>query len=231
MSHFLLEATAGPLVALPEDEAHHAIRVLRMREGDAISGTDGAGTLLRGTLSFDPAPALEVTERLEIPRADPPLTVAFALTKGEKPEFVVEKLTELGADRIVPWMADRSIVRWDREKRRANGDRFRAVAIAALKQSRRAWLPTVSDPVDLEDVLALADLVAFDLGGAALAPAPWAGPQTVVIGPEGGFTAHERATLVDAGARIATLAGGVLRAETAAIVAAGLVADRMGRWS
>lgn len=232
MSHFLLEATAGPLVALPEDEAHHAIRVLRLREGDTISGTDGVGTLLRGRLLFDPTPALEVDERLTVPRATPTLTVAFALTKGEKPEFVIEKLTELGVDRVIPWMSDRSIVRWDADKRRANGDRFRAVAVAAMKQSRRAWLPVVDDPVDLDCLLdGNEGLVVFDLDGAPLPPAPWTDPVTVIIGPEGGLTDAERASIEEAGAIVVGLSGGVLRAETAAIVAAALAADRMERWS
>lgn len=232
MSHFLLETVAGPRILLPDDEAHHATRVLRLREGDPVSGTDGLGGLVHGKLVFEPAPAIEVIERLEVARPAPPLAVAFALTKGDRPELAVEKLTELGVDRIVAWTADRSVVRWNLDKRRQNGDRFRGVARAALKQSRRSWLPSVEDPTDLDGVIAGANrLLVFDLGAPPLPASLSNEPVTIVIGPEGGFSDEERELLRDADAGWTGLTGGVLRAETAAIVAAALAIDRLGRWA
>jgi 16S rRNA (uracil1498-N3)-methyltransferase len=119
MSHFLLGTIAGPRILLPDDEAHHATRVLRLREGDAISATDGQGGLVTGRLVFDPGPAIEVEGRSSVSRQRPQLSVAFALTKSSKPELVVEKLTELGVDQIIGWSAERSVVRWDISKREA----------------------------------------------------------------------------------------------------------------
>ncbi|MFP5225340.1 MAG: RsmE family RNA methyltransferase [Actinomycetota bacterium] len=229
MSHFLLDTIAGPRILLPSDDAHHATRVLRLREGDAVSGTDGQGGLVIGRLVFDPGPAIEVEQRTSVPRKQPELSVAFALTKQSKPELVVEKLTELGVDRIVGWSAERSVVRWDRDKREQASERFAKVAEAALKQSRRVWLPETPPPTDLEGVCELPGTkIVFDIGAPPLGEA--SGPSVVVIGPEGGFTQEELARLDRAGAVRVGLAGGVLRAETAAIAAATLVADRLGRW-
>jgi 16S rRNA (uracil1498-N3)-methyltransferase len=104
------------------------------------------------------------------------------------------------------------------------------VADAALKQSKRAWLPATPAPTDLDGVCDLPGTkVVFDIGAAPLGALP-DGPTVVVVGPEGGLTPEELSRLDDAGAVRVGLAGGVLRAETAAIVGAALVADRLGRW-
>ncbi len=116
-----------------------------------------------------------------------PIGVAFALVKGSKPELVVQKLTELGVDRIVPFRAERSVVHWDDAKARKAAARWRAVARAATMQSHRPWLPVVEDVTDLRDLLGRE--------GAALADRRGDPPQLehslVLIGPEGGWAPHE----------------------------------------
>lgn len=82
--------------------------------------------------------------RQACPRQVPLLTVGFALTKGDRPEWTVQKLTELGVDRIVPLVSERCVVRWDRDKAARNLDRLRQVARQAATQSRQAWLPEIS---------------------------------------------------------------------------------------
>jgi 16S rRNA (uracil1498-N3)-methyltransferase len=148
--------------------------------------------------------------------------VAFALTKGDKPELVVQKLTELGVDRIVAFTAGRSVARWDGERAEHHIARLRKVAREAAMQSRRALLPVVEGVVGFAAVAALPGAALADAGGA---PPSLATP-VVLIGPEGGWTEEER------GSGLATVGLGehVLRAETAAIAAGTLLSSlRSGR--
>jgi 16S rRNA (uracil1498-N3)-methyltransferase len=152
--------------------------------------------------------------------AEPPdLGVAFALTKGDKPEFVVQKLTELGVRRIVPFRADRSVVRWDDAKADRNHERLVAIAVSALEQSRGAWLPIVEPLTDPASLASRSGVVRADRGGRNMLVGQ---DRLVVVGPEGGWTEAERLALPDS----VGLPGGVLRAETAAIVAGALLVLR-----
>ncbi|MEY2473754.1 MAG: rRNA (uracil1498-N3)-methyltransferase, partial [Actinomycetota bacterium] len=150
-----------------------------------------------------------------------PVTVAFALTKGDKPELAVQKLTELGVDRIVPITAARSVVQWDDAKTARNVERLRAVARAAAMQSRRPFLPVI------EGVGTLASLAG---DGVAVAHAPGErldkSVTTIAVGPEGGWTDEELGVI----SRHIDLGPTTLRAETAAVAAGVLLtAVRDGR--
>ncbi len=215
----------GPLVfvadldapTLSPDDHHHLLRVLRLRAGAPITVGDGAGRWRPARFGESPEPVGPV-EVAEDPT--PSLAVGFALVKGDKPELVVQKLTELGIDRIVPFRAERSVVRWDEAKAAKAVARLRLVARSAAAQSHRPWLPVVDDVVELADLLAAEGpgLAVADRGGAALGP----DHTTVLVGPEGGWAPGE---LADTTARVA-LGPHVLRAETAAITAGALLADR-----
>jgi 16S rRNA (uracil1498-N3)-methyltransferase len=206
---------------LAADDAHHLVRVLRLRDGEHVTVADGRGSwrlCVFGDHALVPEGAAEVAvapARLVV--------IGFALTKGDKPELAVQKLTELGVDRIVPLAADRSVVMWDDGKAARNLDRLRAVARAAAMQSRRAFLPLV-DPVTTLRAFAAAE------PGAALAH-PGGAPVTdalasVAIGPEGGWSDEELAIVP---ARV-DLGPTTLRAETAALTAGVLLtALRDGR--
>jgi 16S rRNA (uracil1498-N3)-methyltransferase len=146
---------------------------------------------------------------------DPPVTVAFALTKGERPELAVQKLTELGADVIVPFSAERSVVRWDDRRAAGNVERLRRVAREAAMQCRRAWLPDVEDLTDFAGVAAWPGAALADAGGAP----PSLDRPTILVGPEGGWTDAER----ECGLPTVGLGRHVLRAETAAMAAATLL--------
>jgi 16S rRNA (uracil1498-N3)-methyltransferase len=202
-------------VAVPEladTDRHHLERVRRLRAGDPVSVTDGAGRWrwcrfgevleVAGQVEADPAPA-------------PPITLAFALVKGERPELVVQKLTELGVDRIVPFLAERSVVRWDPDKAGRNLERLRRVALEAAMQSRRTWLPEVAEVATFDEVVALPGAAGADLDGAA----PGLDRPVLLVGPEGGWSPAERAALP----RAMGLGPAVLRAETAAITGAALL--------
>ena len=139
-----------------------------------------------------------------------PLTVGFAWVKAAKPELVVQKLTEIGVDRIVPFRAERSVVRWDEAKASDRLRRLVTVAREAAMQSRRVWLPEVAPLADLAVLRTGAGVVLADRGGRPVT----AHDRVVLVGPEGGWTPDELA-----GADTVALGAHVLRAETAAIAA------------
>ena len=217
----------GPLVfvddlespELTSDDQHHLQRVLRLRAGAPMTLGDGRGRWRPARFADAPEP----TGPLElVPAAIPALAVGFALVKGDKPELVVQKLTELGIDRIQPFRAARSVVRWDDARAAKALARLRLVARSAAAQSHRPWLPEITPIMDLAELLGplAAGLAVADRGGAPV------GPQhtTVLVGPEGGWADDELGEHIP---RV-SLGPHVLRAETAAIVAGALLADRRG---
>ncbi|MEX2658893.1 MAG: RsmE family RNA methyltransferase [Acidimicrobiales bacterium] len=199
---------------LGPDDQHHLERVLRLRAGDAVSVADGRGRWRLCALGdrghLDPT-----GEVRDVPATTPLITIAFAVTKGERPELAVQKLTELGVDRITVFHAHRSVARWEGERAARHLERLRRVSREAAVQSRRAWLPTVTELTDVATLLSSPGSALADPSGA---PPSLAHP-TVVVGPEGGFTAEERA-VAHSMVRLGPL---VLRAETAAMAAGTLL--------
>jgi 16S rRNA (uracil1498-N3)-methyltransferase len=205
-------ADFGALELEPHD-VHHLRRVLRLRDGDPVTIADGHGRWRAARFGPQPQPIDDLVQ--DEPITAPEITVAFAVVKGERPELVVQKLTELGVDRVVPFHASRSVVRWEPDRAERNVERLRRVAREAAMQCRRARLP------EIESVATFAAVVARP--GAALAdrdgPPPSLLRPFVVVGPEGGWSDEERAaTVVRVG-----LSPHVLRAETAAITACALL--------
>lgn len=208
--HVLVPDVQHP--ALSDPDRRHLTGSLRLRDGDPLTVGDGRGAWAECVLAGEPR---LVSSIHRVPRSDPEVGVAFALIKGGRPELVVQKLTELGVDRIVPFTAARSIVKWDSQKSERNTDRFRRVAAEAVMQCRRAWVPVISDVMSFQDVAALPDCVMADMSGRPLGKSDL----MVVIGPEGGWTSEERAVDLP----VVRLATPVLRAETAAITAGALL--------
>jgi 16S rRNA (uracil1498-N3)-methyltransferase len=193
---------------LSDDDEHHLARVLRLRDGEIVTASDGRGAVRVCTWrSARLEPASDV-ERTSPPR--PAITIGFALVKGERPEWIVQKLTECGVDRVVPFIAARSVVRWDDDKARRHVARWRQISREAAMQSRRAFLPEVAEVVSFDEALAVSGALA-DPGGAP----PSLSQPGVLIGPEGGWSDSE---LSSAPARVA-LGPHVLRAETASVAA------------
>jgi 16S rRNA (uracil1498-N3)-methyltransferase len=207
-AHVFVDDLDAPRLIEPDDR--HLRRALRLRPGDALTAADGRGRWRPCRLG--PGAELEDCGDVVVEdRPEPPVTVAFALVKGERPELVVQKLTELGVDRIVGFVADRSVVRWDPDRAGRNLERFRTIAREAAMQSRRARLPEVAPVADFATVAALP--------GAALAD-PEGGPPTlslptVLVGPEGGWSGTERTV----GLPSVRVGVHTLRSETAAITA------------
>jgi 16S rRNA (uracil1498-N3)-methyltransferase len=199
---------------LDDGDRHHFERVLRLAPGESVRVGDGRGRWR--PCVFESGGRLTVAGEVVVEaRPDPSITIAFALTKGEKPELVVQKLTELGVDTIIPFVAARSIVRWDDERGRKRVGRLRRVAREAAMQSRRSWLPTVAEVSRFPDVADLAGAAIADGGGAP----PSLRHPTLLVGPEGGWTEEERGV----GLPLVRLGDQVLRAETAAIAGAAVL--------
>jgi 16S rRNA (uracil1498-N3)-methyltransferase len=218
-AHVFVDDLDAP--ALSPDDRHHLGRVLRLRPGETVSVSDGAGAWRR--CEWTEAGALEPVGAVEhVPRPAPPITVGFALLKGDRPEWVVQKLTELGVDRIVPLATARTVVRWTGDRALRHRERLRTVAREAAMQSRRAWLPEVTDVTELADVASLPGAALAEPGGAP----PSLDRPVVLVGPEGGWAPEE----VALGLPTVDLGPTVLRAETAAVaVAAVLGALRQGQ--
>jgi len=193
---------------LNDVDRHHLERVLRLRAGDELTVSDGRGRwrLCRFGATLDPLGPVGVDMAPE-----PVITIAFAVVKGDRNEWIVQKLTELGVDRIVPLVAERCVVRWDEPKAARTGERLERVAREAAMQSRRTWLPSVEPLSEYGAVVARPGAVLADRGGEP----PSLGRPVVLVGPEGGWSDAEREVAVPR----MTLGPTVLRAETAAIVA------------
>lgn len=225
----MARAAAHVFVANPDHpelsplDRHHLLKVLRLRAGEVVTVADGTGRWrwCRLAPGAGSGPGLEPVGDVESdPRPSPPVAVGFALTKGARPELAVQKLTEVGVDRIVPFTADRSVVRWTPEQAAGHAGRWRRVAREAAMQSRRTWLP------EIDDVATFADLAPRP--GTALA-APDGDPPDparhllVLVGPEGGWSDAELVEADTRGCRHVRLGAHVLRAETAAMVAGALL--------
>ena len=204
---------------LDEGDDHHLRRVLRLRPGSPIVVGDGAGRWRPCRLG--PSSLTGLGDVVEEPPPAPEITVAFSIPKAEKPEIVVQKLTELGADRIVLLRADRTIVRWEGDRARRHVERLRRVAREAAMQARRPRLPELAGPVPVAEAARWPGATRCDRDGGPLTDAH----TTVLVGPEGGWTDAER-QLVPAAV---TLAPYVLRVETAAIAAGALLGVRRSR--
>jgi 16S rRNA (uracil1498-N3)-methyltransferase len=230
----------GTEVVLDGPEGRHAATVRRLRAGEALTLSDGAGGLascvVDGPEGRD-ALRLRVIERASVPAPQPRVIIAQALVKGERGELAVELATEAGADVVVPWRASRCVVKWEDGQRGEKAlARWRNTAREAAKQARRAWVPEVLEPVTTRGLVSLlSDATGLVLEGSAKSKLadvslPSQGDIVLVVGPEGGVSDEEIATLTDAGAHAVRLGPSVLRASTAAAVALGALGVLTSRW-
>jgi 16S rRNA (uracil1498-N3)-methyltransferase len=227
------------------DEGFHAANVRRSRPGEELDLSDGVGTLAhcviedvgKGRLSA------RVLERRTVPPAAPPVTVVQALPKSDRSELAIELATEAGADAFVAWQASRCVARWDGPARVDKGlRRWAAVARSAARQSRRAYIPSVTGVVSTAELVkricddVTAGAVVLALHESAVArltelPVAQADSLMLIVGPEGGIADDEIAVLSEAGASAARLGPTVLRTSSAAAVALGALGVLTPRWA
>ena len=204
-AHVVVDDLENP--RLDEVDAHHLFRVLRLRDGDVVTATDGRGRWrecgARGRESIVPHGDVVV----ETPRALP-IGVAFVPVKAEKPEATIRQLVEIGVDEIFVVAPTKRAVAGARDRL---NDRAERIVREACMQSRRVFLPAIHLGVPLDDVVALSGAALADPNGSA----PTNANRLLIVGPEGGFDDGE----VSAAIPRVNIGPAVLRAETAALVA------------
>jgi len=221
-----LEAPAR--AELPPAEAHHALHVLRLRAGAAVELFDGRGRCAEGRIAD--ASRRHVTVAVERTWIEPPLTgprvhLAFAVPKGSRADWLIEKATELGAASLRPTVFERSVTGKEPLSPAKRG-RWVGHCVAAAKQAGLAHLPTVEDPAPLADMLARAAGALVLVGDTVAEAVPVLEALAhrradqdilIIVGPEGGFAEAERAALQTGGAVAVRLGRATLRIETAAV--------------
>ncbi|MGX9792403.1 16S rRNA (uracil(1498)-N(3))-methyltransferase [Mycobacterium sp. MMS18-G62] len=231
----------GEIAVVDGDEGFHAANVRRIRPGEKLDLSDGAGTLAhcviedvgKGRLSA------RVLDKLTVAEAVPAVTVVQALPKSDRSELAIELATEAGADAFIAWQASRCVARWDGPRVDKGLRRWRAVARAAARQSRRARIPEVTGVVSTAELAkrvrddAATVLVLHESATVPITEVPLAQVDSLmlVVGPEGGIADDEITALTDAGASVVRLGPTVLRTSTAAAVALGALGVLTPRWS
>lgn len=239
---FLVEnVPSGAHAVLDGPEGRHAAAVRRLQPGEELVIADGRGAAalcVVETVQGKESLALRVERSWTEAQPQPRIVLAQALIKGDRGELAVELATETGVDVVVPWRAGRSIVKWEDGPRGAKAlARWRSTSREAAKQSRRTWIPEVTEAVTTRQLVELVrkSAVAVVLDAAASTglrdiALPSEGDLVLVVGPEGGISESELATLQAAGAQVARLGPTVLRASTAAAVAITALGVLTPRW-
>ncbi len=219
---FFVESLAGETVELSADESHHALDVLRLTDGAEVEVFDGAGNSAEGTLRLHGRKKTDVHvlhRRKAEKHPEPLVELAFAVPKGKRLDWLLEKTTELGAARLQPVVFKRSVAKT------APSSRWRKTCIAAAKQCGADFLPDLAEAKKLPDFLAETDAdirILGDAGGEMSIPTAikeWSSGKRIVIliGPEGGLTGDEADSIVRAAFSPVRLGNLVLRVETAAV--------------
>lgn len=215
-------------------EAHHALRVVRVRAGERVILLNGVGDelLCRVEETGRHDLTLRVLQAQRMPEMAQQITLVQAVLKGRSMDFIVQKATELGAHRVVPVLSERSVPDWDEAEGAAKRARWQTAAVEAIKQCGSAWLPQIELPRDVASILAGGALAELTLM-ASLQPGSQHPrkrvegfllehgrlPRSVAtwVGPEGDFTPAELNLIERAGAAPITLGRLILRSETAAL--------------
>ena len=219
-----IELRPGAKLGLPAAAAHHVARVLRLREGEAVTLFDGRGGEYDAKVCLPGRGHVvaEVGARHEIERESPlAVTLVQAVSAGEKMDYTIQKAVELGVAAIQPVLTERSVVRLAGERAAKRLEHWQRVAIAACEQCGRNRVPEVREPLPLaryRPEAAATKLLLSPLAGKSLREIPQA-RLVLAVGPEAGFAAEEEAQLERAGFVPVRLGPRVLRTETAALAA------------
>ncbi len=218
-------------IAISGKEAHHILDVMRLKKSDRVVTFDGTGKEYVGVIenALKTSLVVRIEEERRSPAGQAPsITLIQAIPKKEKMDYIVEKATELGVNRVIPAMTDRTIVRWDREKGAASAGRWRKIALASAKQCGRSDLPEITDVTVFRKCLAsLKDGGLRLIAALSDESAPFkeelarqaVSEVIIAIGPEGDFTPDEIYEAVRAGFRLVSLGPRVLKSDTAGLFA------------
>ena len=210
-------------LVLPADAAHHAARVLRLKDGDAVVLFDGRGGEYEARLAIDARDKVSAAtaERRDAERESPlQVTLAQAISSSDKMDFTIQKAVELGVAAIHPLLTSKSLVRLNAEREAKKLAHWKRVAIAACEQCGRNRIPEVREPVALNRYRpgAGSKILLSPSGTGKLADLA-KGPVVLAAGPEAGFSDSEEQLLLQAGFQPVRLGPRILRTETAALAA------------
>jgi 16S rRNA (uracil1498-N3)-methyltransferase len=226
-------------IVLSGPEGRHAGTVRRLSAGERADVTDGAGALAECvvTAAAQGVVELRVLARHAEPAPEPRIVIVQAIPKGDRAELAVKLMTEVGADVVLPWQAERCVVQWRGDRAAKALDRWRRTAREAAKQARRRRFPEVPGPVTLPEVAARAAAASLAIILDPEAPTalqrlrlPSCGEIVVIVGPEGGVSEAEAAGLAAAGAVNARLGPTIMRTSTAGAAATAVLLAGSGRW-
>ena len=216
-------------IRLPQDESHHALRVMRITPPDVITVTDGKGTIARAAASRLEGDLLvaEILKRHERRRPKPQLVIYQGTPKGSKADDIAERLGELGVSELSFFGSERAVPKWSEEKVTKSSARWEQRARAAAKQSRNPFVMTASGGLSWTELLRRVAKEAFTIVLWEEASLPLrtalsgvADRVALVVGPEGGLTREEAEALADAGGQLVSLGPTIFRTENAPVVAA-----------
>jgi 16S rRNA (uracil1498-N3)-methyltransferase len=225
----------GPALTLAGPEARHALTVLRIKTGDEVAVLDGAGRefLCQARAADRKSLTLDICQTYSSPAPPCRVTLVQAVPKGKLIETIIQKATELGVFCVIPLLSERVVTHLEDEAAGQKAEKWRHVAIEAIKQCGQRWLPRVETPVTLADLLARGEKFDLSLVGSlrpdARHPREYfrqVQPPASIrlwIGPEGDLTDAELAAIQQAGGRPISLGPLVLRSDTAALYALSVV--------
>ena len=219
--------STGKTCNIEGSAANHIMRVLRLRDGDALTLFDGRGGEYGARITGfrRDSVQVEVQEQREIERESRlDLTLAQGISRGERMDWVMQKATELGVARIVPVITERTVVKLDERQSERKVEHWRAIVIAACEQSGRNRVPEVATPRRFHELLQKDErggrkLLLSPLGNLNARDLSLTGPATLLVGPEGGLSEGERELAIGAGYEQVRMGPRILRTETAAIAA------------
>lgn len=242
MAHFYIDSrletsAVGARVTVEGTEARHAVTVGRLRVGEVIRVGNGKGLIVTGTVTAT-APtefSIDVTDVATTRRPEPQLWLAQALAKNDRDELAIQMATELGVDGVIPWAAQRSIVKWEGPKARKHLERWSAILHEASKQSVRAHVPELENLTSSKALAAIAadfDTYVLDPAATDRLAEVRGGVRDIllIVGPEGGITPAEFAQFEAAGASRRRLGREVLRTSTAGAAGLAALAVTLSRW-
>lgn len=233
---FFVDAIDSKAVQVLEgEEAHHAIKVLRLTKGEQLVLSDGKSSWVSGKVSEIGRKSLEirVNERGNIESPTPELIVIQAFTKSDRNKEMLELLTVSGVNQIIPWDSERSISKWQPD----SADKWMLTVREACKQSKRLQLPIISNPMKIEQISGILknnfSVVFHESSGNKFSGVEIpSGVEKIyiVIGPEGGITDSEIEVFKSSGAIISRLGEPILRSAHAGFAALSALQTKIGRW-
>ena len=230
-----------PTIRITGDLLHHLRSSLRVHPGDSLTLNDGCGTRFRVEVTHVTSQAIDsriIDHHTEPTRSTSQVVLGQALIKGDKMDWVIQKATELGVATIVPIHSTHSIIKPSPERLEHQRSRWERIARDAAQRDSERWaIPTIADPIDLEEICRqyasapLKGMLAERSSGSSLATMPLPldrqHPIVLLIGPEGGWAPDEQRLAQEHGFLPLTLGPRILRAETAAIAALSILQSRL----